>query len=123
MKRSTVITVVFIATFGISLAFAAAASGDSPVDATPKSSTPVALSKNTVSHSSCHLLVERTAETVLDRGTLSCLPADGHIAGSFRYWDEDGGTMLYVYDDVGNLITRVRNPQSVIVLGHAGPQS
>lgn len=123
MKRSIAISVAFVAAFGISLAFAAVASGDSPDSAAARPSTPVALSENTVSHAPCHLVVELCMESSLDRGPLTSLPQGGELTGSFRYWDEDGSTMLYVYDDVGNLLTRVRNPQSVIVLGHAGPQS
>ena len=122
MNRKITITIVFVAVFGISIAFAAVASSETP-QATDASVGPIALATNTESHKPCQLLVELCAESVLDRGAIRTLDHGEVLVGSYRYWDEAGGSMLYVYDEVGNLITRVRNPQSVVALGPAGPQS
>ena len=121
MNRKITAAIVFVAVFGISIAFAAVAAGDSP-QATEGSAGPIALETNTESHKPCQLLVELCAESALDRGALTTIEHGDVLVGSYRYWDEAGGTMLYVYDEVGNLITRVRNPQSVIALGPAGPR-
>ncbi|MDJ0973372.1 MAG: hypothetical protein QNJ98_02785 [Planctomycetota bacterium] len=122
MNRKITIAIVFVAVFGISIAFAAVASSETP-QATDASVGPVALETNTESHKPCQLLVELCPESVLDRGALTTIDHGEVLVGSYRYWDEAGGSMLYVYDEVGNLITRVRNPQSVVALGPASPQS
>ena len=65
----------------------------------------------------CRLLVEVGADTVVDRGVLTNLESGQFVVGAFRFWNEPAGRMLYVYDDVSNLVGRVVNPQSVILLG------
>lgn len=121
MNRKITVAIVFLAVFGLSLAFAAVASSESGA-APAMRSGPVALTTNAEHHGPCRLLVELCAESVLDRGARTTIEHGEVLVGSYRYWDEAGGTMLYVYDEVGNLITRVRNPQSVIALGSALPQ-
>ncbi len=123
MKRPVVAALVFAGVFSISLVVAATASGDTGCSSDPASCESGALCLGSTAHTPHELIVEAGEYTEVDRGRLSALPHDGFLVGSYRYWAEEGGAMLYVYDDVGNLIARVRSPASVTVLGPAGPQS
>ena len=82
----------------------------------PKAPVP-GLRGNLESSVPCRLAVEIGPRTSVDRGTLAPL-RDGLIpAASFRYWQEPAGPVLYVYDDVQDLVGRVVNPVRVRVVG------
>ena len=60
--------------------------------------------------------METGPDTVVDRGSITDL-GDWHaFVGTFRYWKEPTGRMLYLYDDVSNLVGRIVNPESVVLL-------
>lgn len=63
---------------------------------------------------SCRLVVLSQPETVTDRGTLPPLGDAHSLQGSYRYQDEPMGRVLYVWDDVQNLVTRIVNPARVL---------
>jgi hypothetical protein len=67
----------------------------------------------------CRLLIESGPETVVDRGSQDLDAPRCAFVGSFRYWEEPSGRMLYLYDDVQNLVGRVVNPERVLLLGPA----
>ncbi len=62
----------------------------------------------------CRLVVLRGADTVVDRGTMTLAPTAHVLEGSYRYQHESLGRVLYVYDDVQNLVVRVVNPVRVL---------
>ena len=64
----------------------------------------------------CRLVVTSSSETHVDRGLLASLDPSQEVRGTFRFWDERAGRVLYVYDDAQNLLCRVTNPDSVTVL-------
>jgi len=64
----------------------------------------------------CQLLVVTDKHTVLDRGSLRTLDEQQRVVGSFRYWAESAGRVLYVYDETQSLVCRINNPVSVVLL-------
>ena len=77
----------------------------------------VVLETNVQSSKSCRLAVLSDEDTVADRGTRTALSPREEFTGSFRYWHEGHTRVLYVYDDAQNLISRVLNPEAVMVIG------
>ena len=63
----------------------------------------------------CRIVVEAGLDTRTDRGLLPPIATTKTLEGGFRYWEEPIGKVLYVYDDVQNLVGRVVNPRSVRV--------
>ena len=74
------------------------------------------LDLNSECSSPCRLKVLFDRDTVVDRGDHGALETDCEVQGTFRFWDEAQGSALYVYDDVQNLVCRVRNPSGVVLL-------
>ena len=64
----------------------------------------------------CRLVVEGGPRTRVDRGALRSVGTRREIVGAYRYWDEPQGRILYVYDDVQDLLGRIVNPRAVRVL-------
>ena len=64
----------------------------------------------------CTIRVEPGLDTHVDHGPLGALTATRTFEGGFRYWEEPVGQVLYVYDDVQNLVGRIVNPRSVRLL-------
>jgi hypothetical protein len=64
----------------------------------------------------CRILVTAGSATQVDRGLLPDGASTYDVVGSFRYWEEPSGHMLYVYDDVQNLVGRIVNPESVRIV-------
>ena len=64
----------------------------------------------------CRLVVMCDEATLLDRGTLGELHDEHVFEGSFRFWAEPVGRVLYVYDETQSLVARVVNPTSVTVV-------
>ena len=64
----------------------------------------------------CRLVVMSDRDTVVDRGVVTQLSEKQTFEGSFRFWEESSGRVLYVYDDTQSLVTRVINPTSVTVV-------
>ena len=85
---------------------------ESPDDGSPG----VLLAQNTDSGITRRILVEAGPQTVLDRGTLAELAPRQALEGTFRFWEETSGPVLYVYDDVQNLTGRIVNPAAVRLL-------
>ena len=68
------------------------------------------------SGSACHLVVKTGSRTILDRGHAATGSERYDFTGSYRYWEEPVGRVLYVYDDAQNLVARVVNPHTVAQL-------
>ena len=90
-------------------------------EATPTEPTPIEahvsgedVDAGTRSAEACRLVVLRDEHTVVDRGTIHLDPTAHVLEGSYRYQDEPLGRVLYVYDDVQNLVTRIVNPVRVL---------
>jgi hypothetical protein len=64
----------------------------------------------------CRLVVMPTEYTVVDRGLTEGLDETRVFEGTFRYWREPTGCVLYVYDEARALVARVVNPDSVTVV-------
>lgn len=64
----------------------------------------------------CRLVVESGPETAMDRGGLAQVGQRLEVVGRYRYWDEPQGRILYVYDDVQDLVGRFVNPRSVRIV-------
>ena len=64
----------------------------------------------------CQLLVVTDEDTILDRGSLRTLDEQQRVVGSFRYWAESTGRVLYVYDETQSLLCRISNPVSVTLI-------
>ncbi len=64
----------------------------------------------------CRLLVESGPETVVDRGHLGALKDQQELYGVYCYQQEQEHRVLYVYDEVQNLVGRVVDPAAVTVL-------
>ena len=75
-----------------------------------------ALDLNTQSASPCRLKVIFDRDTIVDRGDHDALKGNREVSGAFRFWNEAEGSALYVYDDVQNLVCRVRNPSGVLLV-------
>lgn len=65
----------------------------------------------------CRLFIEAGPDTLVDRGVLTTIESGQFSVGSFRFWNEPSGRMLYVYDDVSNFVGRIVNPETVVLLG------
>lgn len=76
----------------------------------------VVLETDVQSSHRCRLVVVSDKETVLDRGSLAQLTEQQELDGSYRFWQEPAGRVLYVYDDTQSLVCRVTNPICVTVL-------
>ncbi len=63
----------------------------------------------------CTLVVEAGPATVVDRGHLSDLAPRQELHGAYRYQQELEHRVLYVYDEVQNLVGRVVDPEAVLV--------
>jgi hypothetical protein len=74
------------------------------------------LDLNTECSSPCRLRVLFDRDTIVDRGDHSALEGSREVRGAFRFWNEAQGSALYVYDEVQNLICRVRNPSGVVLI-------
>ncbi|MDF1700519.1 MAG: hypothetical protein P1V36_05105 [Planctomycetota bacterium] len=68
----------------------------------------------TADGNSCRLVVLSQPATIADRGTLAALGEAHTLQGSYRYQEEPLGRVLYVWDDVQNLVTRIVNPARVL---------
>ena len=77
--------------------------------ATGSPGTPVAC--DTVSGHPCTLVVKPGPATVVDRGHLVALRAPQEIHGTYRYQQELEHRVLYVYDEVQNLV----DPEAVML--------
>ena len=64
----------------------------------------------------CRLVVMSDCRTVVDRGLATRIARQRTYEGSFRFWAEPAGRVLYVYDDTQTLVARVINPTSVTVV-------
>ena len=64
----------------------------------------------------CRILVEGGADTRLNRGTLPRLDETTILVGTYRYWTEPAGPVLYVWDDVQNLTARILKPAAVRIV-------
>ena len=76
----------------------------------------VVLETDIQSAKQCRLVVLSNSETVLDHGACDTLRAVHEITGSFRFWQEPAGRVLYVYDDTQSLRCRICNPESVTLV-------
>ena len=74
------------------------------------------LDLNTECSSPCRLRVLFDRDTIVDRGDRSALEGNREVRGAFRFWNEAQGSALYVYDEVQNLVCRVRNPSGVVLV-------
>ncbi len=79
----------------------------------------VVLDVNVQSAKPCHLVVQSDEGTMVDRGAVATLEARHEFTGSFRYWEEPMGRVLYIYDDAQSLVGRVLNPHSVTLVDRA----
>lgn len=75
----------------------------------------VVLETDVQSSHRCRLTVVSAVGTVVDRGVLPALTRTQELVGSFRFWQEPTGRVLYVYDDTQSLLCRVSNPTCVTV--------
>lgn len=64
----------------------------------------------------CRIVVEPGLDTRIDRGIEQLISTTKTFTGGYRYWKEPVGRVLYVYDDVQNLVSRIVNPRSVRVV-------
>jgi len=76
----------------------------------------VVLETDVQSSHRCRLIVVCDDDTILDRGRLTHLAKKQELNGSYRFWQEPIGRVLYVYDDTQTLLCRVTNPACVAVL-------
>lgn len=101
-------------------ASAPTASPSTPAELPPEPAAPEAhvsgedVDAGTRCADACRLVVLRGADTVVDRGTMTLAPTAHVLEGSYRYQHESLGRVLYVYDDVQNLVVRVVNPVRVL---------
>ena len=107
------------------LAVAATLAVPSFVEPTPEPRPPqardvpaasVLLEAEACSGAPCRIIVEPGLDTRVDRGTERALSSTKTFTGGYRYWEEPVGRVLYVYDDVQNLVSRVVNPRSVWIV-------
>lgn len=82
----------------------------------PCSKMGVVLETDVQSSRICRLVVVSDEYTVLDRGRLPGLTKKQELRGTYRFWHEPVGRVLYVYDDSQSLLCRVTNPTCVTVL-------
>lgn len=88
----------------------------SEIEHHPCSNMGVVLETDIQSSRICRLVVVSDEDTLLDRGRLTTLEARQEVDGSYRFWQEPAGRVLYVYDDTQSLLCRVTNPTCVTVL-------
>ena len=72
------------------------------------------LDLGTLSATPARLLVLADEDTRCDRGLRTNLDAAQTLDGTWRYQQESFGRVLYVYDDVQNLVVRIVNPAQVL---------
>lgn len=90
-------------------------SGDHKTPAKPEvATTPVPC--DTASAHPCTLMVEPGAATIVDRGHLGAITTHQRLHGAYRYQQEREHRVLYVYDEVQNLVGRVVDPEAVLLL-------
>jgi len=70
---------------------------------------------DTFSGRPCRLVVRPGPDTVVDRGHLGVLSAPREVTGSYRYQQEREHRVLYVYDELQNLVGRVVDPGAVVL--------
>lgn len=105
------------AAIGLALTFAVPQFGGACDRRTPgdaEAAVPLAL--DTVSSQPQFLRVEAGPETAVDRGHLGNFHTRRMLSGAFRYQQEREHRVLYVYDEVQNLVARVVDPASVTIL-------
>lgn len=76
----------------------------------------VVIETDVQSSCACRILIRSNDRTLFDRGHVTTLSEAREVEGSFRFWTESSGRVLYVYDDVQNLVCRVTNPESVTLV-------
>lgn len=86
-------------------------------DAGRSEPTPLGVEASFESAVPCRLAVEVGPRTTVDRGPLVVTDDLTIPAASFRYWHEPTGPVLYLYDDVQDLVGRVLHPVRVRVVG------
>jgi len=108
---------IVVAVTGLALTVAVpdfGGSGEQRTQARPEGATsPVPC--DTLSAHPCTLVVQPGPATRVDRGHLGALSAPRELHGAYRYHQEQEHRVLYVYDDVGNLVGRVVDPEAVML--------
>jgi hypothetical protein len=117
MKTSLLLLAAFLALVLV-VALPAFKAGGTPTTVEAPRSDTSGLVGNVESGTPCRLVVDVGPETAFDRGRLADLHEETIAAASFRYWQESAGPVLYVYDDVQDLVGRIVNPACVRVLCH-----
>ena len=84
--------------------------------ATRAAAVGVVLEGDVESSHRCRLLILSDERTIVDRGAWKSLTKRQEVDGTFRFWEEQAGRVLYVYDDAQNLLCRVTNPDCVAIL-------
>ena len=112
---------IVAATVGVALTFAIPQFGGA-CDVRTQAASSAELEPLALDTTSAHpqrLRVEAGPETAVDRGHLGNFHTPRELCGAYRYQQEREHRVLYVYDEVQNLVARVVDPASVTVLGQA----
>ncbi len=110
---------ILFASIGVFAVFAVPA-WDAPTPATAAESDQApegtVLSCDVESSRPCLLTIQSGENTRILGGHLAKLDPEHRVKGTFRYWHESAHRSLYVYDEVGNLVTRVVDPKRVLLV-------
>ncbi|MHC5010204.1 MAG: hypothetical protein ACYTG6_04535 [Planctomycetota bacterium] len=116
MKPSPVSLLACLAIVAAFVLPSAPALSDEVAPPSPASFQGRVLSEDAESDAPVRLLVEVGPATRVDRGPRGSWVPGQVFVGTYRYWEEPAGRMLYLYDDVQNLVARVVDPAGVMVL-------